>query len=78
MTVASFHRNGHAPVIRGFAPPKTASISHWYRAAVANITHAPSWREAGDELNLAQIDEGAIVVHGDDWSLFIARKRFLK
>ena len=78
MAVASFNPDGEAPVIRGFDPPKTASVSHWYRAAVAMIRDAPSWRDIPHVISAADVSEDTIIFHGDDWSLYIARKRFLK
>ena len=78
MAVASFCPDRGDPVIRGFDPPKTATVSHWYRAAVAMIRDAPSWREIPEVIIRADVSEDTIIYHGDGWSLYIARKRFLK
>lgn len=76
MAVASFHRNGGQVALRGFHPPKTASLSAWYRAAVGQIADAPDWRTV--DMQTAEVDAETIIWHGDDWDLFVARKRFLR
>lgn len=66
--------------MRGFHPPKRASVVHWYRAAVAQIDEAPDWRSV--DMGGAVIDEDTIIFSGgegpEQWDLFIARKRNLK
>ena len=78
MAVASFNLDGQAPVIRGFDPPKTATVTAWYRAAVGSIPSAPNWRDAIAAINAADVQPDTIIFHGDNWSLYVARKRFLK
>lgn len=76
MAVASFHRNGKRIAMRGFHPPARATVTHWYKAATAQIDEAPDWRTV--DMGAATVDADTIIFHGDDWDLFIARKRFLK
>lgn len=78
MAVASFNQDGQAPILRGFDAPKTASVTAWYRAAVGSIRQAPNWREIPDVIAAADVTGDTIIFHGDSWSLFISRKRFLK
>lgn len=77
MAVASFQLEGEAPVVRGFFPPKTATVQHWYRAAVQGIEDAPNWKEIPNALNTAVIEEDLITIEGSNWMLFIARKKNL-
>lgn len=76
MAVASFHLDGKQVAMRGFHPPKKATVTAWYRAAVGQMPDAPDWRLV--DMGAAVIDADTIVFHGEDWDLFIARKRNLK
>jgi hypothetical protein len=88
MAVASFRRNGRVEAMRGFHPPKTTTVTHWYRAATAQIDDAPDWRTV--DMGAAVVDADTIVFSGFmrqptvqgqadlPWDLFIARKRNLK
>lgn len=76
MAVASYRVNGQIESMRGFHPPKRASVVHWYRAATAQIDAAPDWRVV--DMGGAVIDADTIIFSGDGWDLFIARKRDLR
>lgn len=76
MAAASLTMNGKIVSMRNFHPPKQASVTHWYRAATAQIDQAPDWRTV--DMGAALIDEGSIIFHGDDWSLYISRKKNLR
>lgn len=78
MAVASFQREGKDPIMRGFDPPRTASLTHWYKAATARQDFAPNWREIPQVIENADVDEDTIIFRGADWTLFVARKRFMK
>lgn len=66
--------------MRGFHPPKAATVTHWYRAATAQIDAAPDWRTVA--MGEAVVDADTIHFTGGEgaerWDLFVARKRFLK
>lgn len=47
MAVASWLANGRQIAMRNFHPPATASITHWFKAATAQIDKAPDWRAVG-------------------------------
>lgn len=76
MAVASFYREGAGARQRNFHPPKQASVTHWYRAATAQIDEAPDWRTV--DMGAAVVDANVIHWRGDDWDLLVARKRNLK
>lgn len=80
MAVASFRINGKMESMRGFHPPKAATVTHWYRAATAQIDKAPDWRSV--DMGAAIVDADTIIFSGGEgptqWDLFIARKRNLK
>jgi hypothetical protein len=70
------HKEPGEPVhsMRGFHPPKKATVTAWYRAAVKLIEDAPDWRTV--DMGKAVIDADTIIFHGD--GLFISRKRNLR
>ena len=76
MAVASLHLNGEQVAMRGFHPPKKATVTAWYRAATAQMDEAPEWRTV--DMSAAVVEADTITFHGQGWDLFIARKRFLK
>lgn len=80
MAVASWLVNGRQVAMRGFHPPKTASVTHWFKAATAQIDVAPDWRTV--DMGRAIVDADSIIFEGgegaEQWKLIIARKRFLK
>lgn len=62
--------------MRGFHPPKKATVLAWYRAATELIEDAPDWRTV--DMSRAAVAPDTITFHGADWDLFIARKRNLR
>lgn len=76
MAVASLHIAGKQVSMRGFHPPKKATVTAWYRAATAQMPDAPEWRTV--DMGAAVIDTDTITFHGDNWDLYIARKRNLR
>lgn len=76
MAVAGFKARDAELVRVSFHPPKTASVTAWYRAATARIEAAPDWRTV--DMNTARITEDVIHFSCDEWDLFIARKKSLR
>lgn len=77
MAVASFQQPAGVVVgTRQFAPPKRASLSAWYRAAIKQIPEAPRVLVL-DDVQIT-VNEHAITIDHGDWVLFIARKRDLR
>lgn len=76
MAVASFLVNGRQVALRSFHPPKQATVTHWYKAATAQIDQAPCWRTV--DMGAAVVDEDSILFEGDAWKLIVARRRHLK
>ena len=76
MAVASFLVNGRVVSTKGFHPPKQASVTHWYKAATAQMDDAPDWRTV--DMGATIVDADTIHYKGDGWDLLIARKRNLK
>jgi len=71
--------------MKGFHPPKQASLTHWYKAATAQIDAAPDWRTV--DIGAALVDANTIIFEGhtDDaqgirvpWMVMIARRRHLR
>ena len=78
MAVAHFRRDGEDGATRGFHPPKVATLTAWYRAAVGQLDSAPHWRNVSREISSATVDADTITFRGDDWTLWVARRRNLR
>lgn len=76
MAVAALRVAGVQVSLRGFHPPKTATVTAWYRAAVGQMPDAPEWRTV--DMGAAVIDQETITWHGEGWDLFVARRRSLR
>lgn len=76
MAVASLVMGGKVVGLRDFHPPKRATLTAWYRAAAQGMVLAPEWRTV--DMGAATTEDDTIHFTGDDWDLFIARKRNLK